>query len=87
MRAVDHLQENELTAERQHALLPIVGIALAFLEYPVVRRDLARENAPIHIELPNLRLLPRAKLLLEDVVPAWVLATLHSLHLLFCFAA
>ena len=36
IRAGYHLQEDELTAERKHALFPVVGISAALLENPVI---------------------------------------------------
>ena len=79
MRTVDHLQEDELSAERQHSLLPIVWVPAALLENPVVRSDFAGEDLSLHVKLPHGGLRAGAELLLEDVMASRVLPALDSL--------
>ena len=79
---VDHLQEDELSAEGKHALLPVVFVPTAFLKDPVVWSHFARKYLPVPIELPHCRLRAWAKLFHKHVLLARKLSTLNSLEFL-----
>ena len=74
MRTVDHLEKDELSAQRKHSLFPIALIALSILENPGIRSYFAGIDVVVQDEFPNSGLGPRAKFLLENVVLAWILS-------------
>ena len=53
VRTVDHVEEDDLAAQRQHALLPVFRLALARLIDPIIRCHLASILDAIHAEQPD----------------------------------
>lgn len=68
VRTVDHLQEDELAAQTQHPLLPVLGVAPSRLIYPVMRCNLASVMLFVHLKEPDGGLDPLAQLFVKDVV-------------------
>ena len=77
---VNHREEDNLSAQGQHTLLPVLWVALARLVDPILRCYLACVALILHLEQPNGGLHALAQLLLEHVVLAGELDALDRLE-------